>query len=471
MAMSGLIAVKAWQRSSEHGRNELERPESTWLFRMLAQSFVGPLVWLLRGACVRRCPGAAIVASLSLAVSIVLPQEAAAEERLRLTTLIAEIKARNPSVVASTQRVEAARLRIRRARALQDPWLESMIEDVPPRLRGGMPMVRIQASQMLPWFGKRDRMAEVAARESDGEAARASTTVLDLLAAGKRTYFQLLLNRDARAINREQRAIVETVVEVALARLRSGTGMHHDVLKMQTETSMQDDALIMLEADRREMTAMLNALLDRPAETVVADPEEAWSPTIPLDRSRLVAMAIEHRPEFREMKAMQETETAMAATARREYYPDLMVGALYNARMGGNDGLGAIVGLSLPIWIGSRQRLDVQAAETRARAVERDRAAMIAMVRAEIERQLSMVDTATRRLALLETEFVPRAQETLDSALAAFSSGTVDALALLDALRVLGTQRLGRIAIRVDREIAFVDLERTTGISIRENTP
>ena len=120
---------------------------------------------------------------------------------------------------------------------------------------------------MLPWFGKRDRMAAVAEREAEAVAARADATVLDVVTAGRRAYYGLVLNREARRINREQRAIVDTVVEVAIGRLRSGGGMHHDVLKMQTEATMLDDALVMLEADRREMAAMLNALLDRPAET------------------------------------------------------------------------------------------------------------------------------------------------------------------------------------------------------------
>jgi hypothetical protein len=75
-----------------------------------------------------------------------------------------------------------------------------------------MPMLRLMGWQMLPWFGKRDRMAAVAEREADAVAARADTTVLDLVTAGRRSYYGLLLNRYARAINREQRAIVDTVV-------------------------------------------------------------------------------------------------------------------------------------------------------------------------------------------------------------------------------------------------------------------
>jgi outer membrane protein TolC len=216
------------------------------------------------------------------------------------------------------------------------------------------------------------------------------------------------------------------------------------------------------------MGAMLNALVDRAAELPIGEPLDAWTPVIPLDRKRVTEAALAARPELREMKAMEAAEQAMAASAKREYYPDVMVGALYDFKSAEPNTMGAMLGLNVPIWIGSKQRLDVQAAETRARAVERDRAAMAAMVKADIERYFARIEAADKRAVLLDTEFIPRAQQTFDSAMAAFPSGTVDALSLLDSLRALETQKLARIAVRIDRELALVDLERATGVPLKE---
>ena len=154
----------------------------------------------------------------------------------------------------------------------------------------------------------------------------------------------------------------------------------------------------------------------------------------------------------------------MAEVARREYYPDVMLGGFYDMRMGGMDTLGGMVGLNLPIWIGSKQRLDVEAAETRARAVGHERTAMAAMVRAEIEKELARINAAERRMRLLDDEFIPRAQQTFDSALKAFPAGMMSALEVLDSLRTVTNQRLQRVVLAVDREVALVDLERATGI-------
>jgi cobalt-zinc-cadmium efflux system outer membrane protein len=208
---------------------------------------------------------------------------------------------------------------------------------------------------------------------------------------------------------------------------------------------------------------MLNALRDRPAADAVGEPLEAWSPEVPLDGAALVAVALEQRPEVQEMAAMAEARRAMAAVARREYYPDFMLGAFYDARRGGEDMVGAMATIGIPLWISRKQRVDVAVADLRATAAERDRSSMEAMVRAEVEQALARVSRVRRRSEILETELLDRAQQTFDAALAAFPAGKTNVLEILDALRVVSQRRLSRTTLRVERELALVDLARALG--------
>jgi len=386
---------------------------------------------------------------------------------LELGKLLAELRARNPSVEAAARRVEAARLAVRRARALPDPEVSAMLEDL--ALEGAaMPMVRFSVSEMLPFPGKLGRMARAADRMADAAAARGETVALDLLATGRRLYYGLYLSGESRKVNREERAIVASLVDLATGRLAAGMSMHHDVLKMRTEASMLDSDLAMIDADRREMSAMLNALCDRPADAAVGEPVAAWSAARAWDGAALAAQARERRPELREMASMASGEHAMADAARREYLPDFMVGAIYDLRAGGPDAVGAMVGLSVPLWIPWKQRLDVKAAEARAAAVERDRDAMAAMVGAEVESALARVASAEARLVRLEGELLPLARETFDAGVAAYGTGATNALDVLDALRAVTNARLAATALRVEREIAIVDLARAVGVSPEE---
>lgn len=382
---------------------------------------------------------------------------------LSLDALILQVATRSPGVAAEALRAEAMRRAIRRAGALDDPQLTVMAEDIPKTIRGGMPMVRLQANQMLPWPGKRERMTRVAEREAQVAGAKETLVLLDAVTQAKRIYYGLYLSMEARRVNREQRAIADTLVDVVTGRLASGMSMHHDVLKMQTEASMLDDDLAMLEAERREMAAMLNALRDLPASEPVGEPLEAWSAEVPLDREALLSRALEQRPEIQEMVAMAASRRAMAEVARREYYPDFMLGAFYDVRKGGEDMIGAMVNVTVPVWIGRKQRIDVAVADVRANAADRDRSAMEAMVRAEVEQALVRLSRVKRRLEILDTELLDRAQQTFDAALAAFPAGKTNVLEILDAMRVVSQRRLSRTTLRVERELALVDLARAVG--------
>lgn len=402
-----------------------------------------------------------LVALLGLLTA--LPAAAQGPAPLSLTALLHEVASQSPGPAAEALRAEAMRQAIPRARALDDPQLTLMTEEVPLTISGGMPMRRLQANQMLPWPGKRERMTRVAERGSQVAEAKGRTALLEAVTRAKRLYYGLYLNQEARRINREQRTIADTLVAVVTGQLASGMPMHHDVLRMQTEVGMLDDELAMLETERREMVAMLNALRDRPAQEPVGEPVEAWSPELPLDRAALVTRALAQRPEIREMGAMAEGMRAMAEVSRREYYPDFMLGAFYDWRTEADDTIGAMVTVNLPLWIGSKQRLDVKVAELRAAAADRDRGAMEAMVRAEVEQALARLERTKRRAEILETGLLERAQQTFDATLAAFPAGRSSVLEILDALRVVTARRLSRIALAVERESALIDLARATG--------
>lgn len=404
-----------------------------------------------------------LLVSLLVLLHPALPVSAQGPPPLSLTALLREVATQSPGPAAEALRAQAMRQAIPRAQALDDPQLTLMTEEVPLAITGGMPMRRLQANQMLPWPGKRERMTRVAERGSQVAEAKESTVLLDAITKAKQIYYGLYLNKEARRLNREQRIIADTLVDVVTGQLASGMPMHHDVLRMQTEVSMLDDELAMLESERREMVAMLNALRDRPAEEPMGEPVEAWSPEVPLERAALVSQALTQRSEIREMGAMADGMRAMADVSRLEYYPDFMLGAFYDWRTDADDTIGAMITVNIPLWIDSKQRIDVNVAELRASAADRDRGAMEAMVRAEVEQALARLERTKRRAEILEAGLLERAQQTFDATLAAFPAGRSSVLEILDALRIVTTRRLSQIALRVERESALIDLARAVG--------
>jgi hypothetical protein len=78
--------------------------------------------------------------ALYLIVFFCCAGQVSAQEVLQLDTLLSELRAKNPSIASAESWYDAARLQIKRSRALEDPQLTWMAEDIS--------LLTLQAKQM-----------------------------------------------------------------------------------------------------------------------------------------------------------------------------------------------------------------------------------------------------------------------------------------------------------------------------------
>jgi outer membrane protein TolC len=386
-------------------------------------------------------------------------------EDLGIDTFVGEVLERNPGLRARRLTRDAAALDASAAGLFPDPEASVMLDQVPERHEGEMPMVRYQLSQMIPWPGKLGLMEGAAARRTDAAEANARARRLDLTRDAKSAYWMLLMNKGSRDVASAGRGLLETVTRAALARYGAGSGTHHDVARAQVELSTLDVEVLDLEGERLAMLAMLNALRDRPSDSPLPEPSApAFAPLgASLSIAQLERRAFEQRPELETMRAMRREEEAMAALARRERYPDLMTSIWYNQMLGEPDTAGVMVGVTLPIFDVRRQTRRAEAADHRASSADGDRQAMQAMIRFEISDAVRRIVTAERTLDLLGTVASPRANQSFAASLAAYSTGTTDVTAVLQAWRALQTLERARVEASVNWLSALADLERAVG--------
>jgi outer membrane protein TolC len=215
---------------------------------------------------------------------------------------------------------------------------------------------------------------------------------------------------------------------------------------------------------------MLNALRNAPAEARLIDPLEpaqdagAAAPAL----ARLERLAFERRPELAGMRAMQREELAMAALSRRERYPDLMTSVWYNQMLGMPDNYGVMVGATVPLFNIRRQNRRAEASELRAGSAGNEVSAMQNMIRFELADASRKLVTAERTLVLLRDVAAPRANQSFVSALAGFSTGSVDIVGVLDAWRALQSVERARVEAVTSRLMALAELERASGGALRE---
>ncbi len=324
-------------------------------------------------------------------------------------------------------------------------------------------MIRYQIQEMLPWPGKLGLMRKEAEWRAQGAAATVDVRRLDLVVETKREWFMLVLNARKREINRAAYDLLTSIARAAGARYAGGTGGHHELVRAEVERNSLDVEKVELEGERVSLVAMLNALRNARVNEPIEDPAFAETSAQEASLPQLIEEAIRNRPELHQMDTMRRETQVMADLARRERYPDLMVGVWYNQMLGEPDSGGAMVGFTLPVVGVTRQNRQAAALDLRADSVSQDVLAMRAMIRFEIADALRRIQTATRSLEFLRAAALPKAKENIEVSLAAYVTGGVDMVGVLDARRALQVAELAIAEAQVEREIAYAELDRAVG--------
>jgi cobalt-zinc-cadmium efflux system outer membrane protein len=204
------------------------------------------------------------------------------------------------------------------------------------------------------------------------------------------------------------------------------------VLQAQVGVAKMTEDITVMSQQRVAMAARLNALLGRDATAPIGALDlPANSGELPSADS-LMALAARQRPKLRAAQARAAAAEAGYRGARRQLFPDLMVGLSYGQRPQFGDMATLMLGIRLPIWAGSRQlplRHEMQAmqamAEADAQNVYNETYAQLVELRAEAERDRTLS-------RLYATSVVPQAQASVDAALAAYRVGKVNYMSLVD---------------------------------------
>jgi outer membrane protein TolC len=399
-----------------------------------------------------------------VALALACPATGSAQES-EGRAFVQEVLARNPTLRARSLAHQSLRVRASAEGYWPDPEVSVMLDRVPERMDGEMPMLRYQASQMVMWPGKLRLMEEAAIQRADGASADVDVRRFELVRAARQAYLMLIQNRGYREVNEATRQLLETISRAAIARYGAGVGGHHDAARAEVERSVVEVDAIALEGERISVVAMLNALRDRAADAPIEAPATtSLTAAAPIPSFlELTQLALSKRPELKRMRAMVREETSMGDLARRGRYPDFMTGIWYNQMLGGADTAGVMVGATLPIFSAPQQDRRARAFELSAQSFQSEISGMQAMIRYQVADALRRVQTASRSLELVSKQARPRAEQSFGSALSAYSTGAADIVLVLDAWRALQRMEQARIDAIIAERMALADLEWATG--------
>lgn len=357
-----------------------------------------------------------------------------------LQAYVAEVLARHPDLVRAAEALVVEEAKVPQARSLEDPVLSLEIARDPSMemgVRDDMKTRGLMLSQVLPWPGKRDRREVIARMEAKGMEAAQTRVRLGLQADAKRAFFALLLAREQAGLLELQDKLAAQAEGAVRSRFEAGQGSQADLLRAQLERSRLLQRRWSAEAELKARLAALNGLRDRPAAepfelplALAAWPEpdaEVWSDLPEGEAGR--------SPEIGAADAHLVHAQAAIHENRLNLRPDFVVsGGLMRAE-GIGTGWKLGVGISLPVWAGTKQRKAVQQweAEHRMHLGER-RVAALNLTRAQAERR-AQAEGAVKVLRLYREGLLTQSHAVLEAALLQLEAGQAGYLAVLDAIQ------------------------------------
>ncbi len=398
-----------------------------------------------------------------------------AEEAPSLPDLIKEALRANPEVLAARKAVEAARARIVQARSLDDPELNVESWAIPlnqPTNLNQANMHMVNLRQRLPFPGKLQLRGDVASQEEAMAAARYLAKEREVVAAVKKTYYDLFMADREIQITQEQLDILGRILKTAEARYTVGKVAQQDVIKAQVEQSELLNRLIAAEREHHHAEARLNTLLNRPPHAPIGRTIERDPPTLALERGELYRLTTESNPDLQEASSdIKRAELSHDLAMRNSRYPDFMVGLGYWYQPQGafQHTYSGMLTLTIPFfWTKAKHDKEVEEASAQIARTEASYRAMKNRALFEVRENLVTLEAAKKSVSLYRTGLIPQAELSLKAAESAYQTGRLEFTGLLEAERALRQVRLGYYRALVALEQSLADLERAVGRDIAQ---
>jgi len=323
--------------------------------------------------------------------------------------------------------------------------------------------MRVSLSQIIFDFGKTFASTDAARRlaeqaQEDVELQRQLVTQTVKESFTNINFAQRLIRVQEQAVERAQLNL-----RSAKGFFEVGTRPKSDVARAEVDVANARVDLIRARNAERLARVALNTAMGIPADTPTLVQDNLVYQPIVMDRTQLQTLALNQRPEYKQVKLRVSEAEARARRAFRDFFPDITGTGFYGAtRFDMNEIWEVAVSLSWTLYDGGNRiarfresKVNVEAAQARVRAAALD-------ISREVEQAQINVTEADERIQAAQTA-VASAQENFRLAQGRFDAGVGTILELTDAQLALTQAQNTEAQALADYRIAVVRLERALG--------
>ena len=361
-----------------------------------------------------------------------------------ISLLADELRTNNPALLAAGARTNAAAASLAAVRTWEDPVARLGGMAAREEMRADEGDLIYGVEQKLPLFGKPQLARNVARAELATGQANADYQFQILRGELARALFKTALADRVIELGGQDRTWLEIIVNATEAKYRTGEATLAELLEVQNELAKRTNQLQtdinLRDNERFSLNRLLNRGLSAPWPILELPPV---APPVTYNQ-RLVELGLKYEPKASMMRQqVKQTEAAVQLT-RRQRLPDVNVGL--EARNYTGDGSfrqGLLVfSVNLPWANAGKYRNDIRRDEAKLRASELDLADWELSVRQEIHHLTVSIDTARREALLYRDDIIPRSEQAIASARAAWETGRRTLREVLETRRMLLDARL-----------------------------
>ncbi|MDF2501870.1 MAG: czcC [Anaerosporomusa subterranea] len=409
----------------------------------------------------------------------------AAQAPLSLDEVLAAALKTNPAITEAQKRWEEKQNRVPLARALPNPKLGIMKDDIPTNsfnpLDGMMTEYTLSQEFMNP--GKLDAMGKMAESDAAMSAAEYEAKKLDISTQVKQAYYDYLYNSQAVQIMQENQQLMKQLVDLAQINYSTGMVALQDTLKAQTEVSKMDAEIASMGAMASAASGKVNTLMGRPANAPLSV-KEVFRTTAPTQTFDTLSKQSLSGPAVRGMEQQVEMAKNGVDLAKRLSNPDfelslgrksyksMTTAGPADPSMGGMPGpdvttrqpstwsIGVMA--MIPLW-GDKNQAEVKSANSNLEASQAALQNMKNMQAMDIQMALSDAQAYWRQIELYQKVVIPQSEATYQAAIVGYGSGKVDMMDMLEGVNTLRNAKLALYKAKVEYEKAMANLEKAVG--------
>ncbi len=389
-----------------------------------------------------------------------------------LPALVREASQNNREILAAQKRYEAARQRPSMASTLPDPTVSlGYTSNGNPLPGGGLGVnptsnVGISISQDIPAPGKLKLRGEIAEKEADAEFQQYLSVRLSVVARLKAAYHEL--HHAATSIDsiRQSQELLRTFMRVTEARYSVGRAAQQDVLRAGTQFAILETQAVRMEEEKAAKQAELVGLLNRPAAASVEPAAEETAPPLTASLEDLLARASGDAPMLRREQKMVERGELSTNLARKDYDPDYTISGGYYNQGGMAPMYQARVDFKVPAYFWRKQRAGVNEQVFALSEARHNYEATAQLLTARIKEAYVMAQSARKLMDLYAKSVTPEANLALESSMASYETGALDALSVLTNFMTVVDYELNYHEELMRYLMALDQLEEMTGMQL-----